>query len=394
MRVLMVTPGELSRDPRGRRAALAARAHGHDVVGLCADGESPTDGLEGLDVVRIRSGRVSSALRRTGLGGMRPSPPVVRELRGIYRLLRLGRLTLRLARAGRRLGSFDVVHGHDVDALPATWLIARQSHAGLVYDAHELYADQEPDPPRIYRAALGVLERALAQRASAVVTVSEPIADELTLRFALTERPAVVLNCPSREEHESPSPRTGALRAIYQGAMGPGRMLDDLLAAAEHAPSVELTLRVANADLESIRRELQRRSLTERVEVVEPVDQAHLVQALHPYEVGLIINRPVSRNNELVFPNKLFEYMMAGLAVVAPRLPGLAPLVEGERIGMCFEPGNPSDLASVLERLAADREAVSAMGTRARRLALDSYNAETQATELARVWRTARRSGA
>ena len=56
---------------------------------------------------------------------------------------------------------------------------ARRARARLVYDAHELYASFEADPPRLYRAAMLALERALARRADAVVTVSDPIADEL-----------------------------------------------------------------------------------------------------------------------------------------------------------------------------------------------------------------------
>ena len=89
---------------------------------------------------------------------------------------------------------------------------------------------------------------------------------------------------------------------------------------------------------------------TGRVAVEEPVPPGELVHALARHEVGVVINRPVTRNDELVLPNKLFEYLMAGLAVVAPRLPGMAPLVQGEQLGMMFEPGRPDQLAATAGR--------------------------------------------
>src|SRR5436305_2303180 len=187
-RLLLLTPSELTRDPRARRAALAARARGLSPVGLSGQisGADPIE-LDGVPVARLPRERVAPGLRAAGLGGMKRESPLVREARGLYRLLRLARVTAGLYRTGRILGRFDVVHANDLDTLPAAWLLARASGARLVYDAHELYTDQEPDPPRLHRAVARLVEGALARRAGSVVTVSEPIADELRRRLRLRE---------------------------------------------------------------------------------------------------------------------------------------------------------------------------------------------------------------
>jgi glycosyltransferase involved in cell wall biosynthesis len=385
MRILLLTPSELTRDPRARRAALAALAQGLSPVGLSGQvsGSDPLE-LDGVPVARLRRERVAPGLRAAGLGGMKREGPLVREARGAYRLLRLAKMTAGLYRTGRILGRFDVVHANDLDTLPAAWLLARASRARLVYDAHELYTEQEPDPPRLHRAVARALEGALARRGDAVVTVSEPIADELRRRLRLRATPATVLNAPDRDETEPPSRSEGPLRAIYQGAMGPGRPLEDLLVAAEHAPEVRFTLRVAGADPDGLR---EAAAHLPNVEVVEPVPPDRLVEALRGYDVGLVINRPVTRNDELVFPNKLFEYLMAGLAVAVPRLPGMTPLVEGERVGVTYEPGAPEDLGRALTALAREPERLDAMRRTARRLALERYNAEAQREVLAAAWR-------
>jgi glycosyltransferase involved in cell wall biosynthesis len=94
----------------------------------------------------------------------------------------------------------------------------------------------------------------------------------------------------------------------------------------------------------------------------------------------------VTLNQQLAMPNRLFEYMMAGLAIVCPRLPGVAPLVESERVGMTYEPGRPEALGAALTELARNGSRAAEMGAQARRLAMERYNAEAEAGVLADAW--------
>lgn len=218
------------------------------------------------------------------------------------------------------------------------------------------------------------------------MTVSDPIARELEQTLGL-RRPVITwLNCPDRSGRDPETALDGPLRVIYQGAMGPGRSLTDLLDAAVFAEGCEITLRVVGADREALGAEIAARGLDGRVRVAAPVNPDELVAALAPFEVGVIINRPVTRNDELVFPNKLFEYLMAGLAVVVPAVPGLTPLLEAEAIGVTFEPGSPEGLGRSLAELAGDRSRLADLRSRARALALERLNAETQREQLARAW--------
>lgn len=384
-RLLLLTPAELSRDPRARRAAVTARRRGFDVVGLCgaATGEAPT----AIDVPVARTGRPGrpDAAREVGLAERGAEPAPLRELRGLYRLARLGVRTARLWRAGRALAPPDVVHANDLETLPAAALLARRAGARLVYDAHELYSAFEADPPRLYNAAALALERALARRADAVVTVSEPLAEELHARLGLETAPLVVHNAPPLTQVAAPGAAGRPLEAVFQGSFGPGRPLGDLLDAVALAPDVRLTIRGVRVPAEAVRAEIARRGLEDRVVLAETVPPDAAVEALGGFHAGIVFDRPETRNNELSFPNKLFEYLMAGLAVVVPRLPGLAPLVEQERCGVTFEPGSPEALASALQALVA-RCNLEELRANARRLAVERFNAEAQEEALGRAW--------
>jgi glycosyltransferase involved in cell wall biosynthesis len=335
-----------------------------------------------VSVTRVRTGRATAGLRST-VAASRGS-----FAHGFFRVARLLLLNARLARAAKRRGPFDVVHANDFDTLLAGRRAARPSNARLVYDAHEIYADQEPDAPALYRRFVRTLEGPLARRAAAVVTVSDPIADELFGSLRLESPPIVVLNCPPISTAEPLPQQDGPLRAVYQGAMGPGRPIRDLLDALETSDEVELTIRVVGADLAELRAQIAERGLQTIVSVAEPVPPDRLVEALSGFHAGLVINRPLTRNDELVFPNKLFEYLMAGLAVIVPRLPGLASLVDAEEIGLTYEPGQPAALGAALTQLAREPSRVAAMRKRARQLALERYNAEAQTGCLLTAWGT------
>ena len=385
-RLLLLTPDELTRDVRAVRSAEAAIERGYEVAGVCLrlSGSEPVP-LEGVRVVR--AGRAGSAHRLWGgtPGARRRGGVVTAELRGILRLARLFVRTASLIRASRRLGRASVVHANDLDTLPAGYLLARGWRARLVYDAHELYSEFDAPVPRLTRRLTLALEGTLARRADAVVTVSDGIAAELVQRLRLTRTPFVVVNAPRRADIIPRPANGGPLRAVYQGRLGPGRDLGDLLAAAG-ADGVELSLRIPLADVDALRATVAQRGLADRVRVLDPVDPADVLDALLEFEVGILFDRPQTRNGELSMPNKLFEYLMAGLAVVAPRLETIGPLLEDERVGLTYPPGDPKALAATLERLVADRPLLDELRVRARELAMTRLNADVAVETLAQAW--------
>lgn len=386
-RLLVVTPRELTRDVRARRQVEAALGGGLEVVGLSGTpgDESPVE-LRGIEIVRVRSERLSDELRRLGLGGMRRSRPLVRELRGLWRLVRLGKTTFALARAGRGLGTFDVVHVNDLDALPAGALLARRSNARLVYDAHELYRYMEGDPPRLYTAIVSLLESRLARRAT-VATNCELFARELERLLHLSNEAVVVLNCPDRIDSIPQSEPGARLRVIYQAAADyEARPVSDLVEAALHAPDADITIRVVHIDQRAVEERIRAAGVEDRVRIVPPVQPDRLVEELFGFDAGVIINRDITPNSTLSVPGKLWEYGMAGLATVAPASPGLR-VVDELGVGLTFPAGEPAELGRVLQRLASDRSLLEQLRARARELALSTYNSQTQGDVLRALWR-------
>jgi glycosyltransferase involved in cell wall biosynthesis len=99
-------------------------------------------------------------------------------------------------------------------------------------------------------------------------------------------------------------------------------------------------------------------------------------------DVGILLYRNDCRNNYYCAPNKLFEYMMMGLPIIAPDFPGMRALVEGEEVGLCVDPEDPAAIAAAVNRIAADPAWTARLKQNALRLARERYNWERESGPL------------
>src|SRR5207247_834392 len=105
----------------------------------------------------------------------------------------------------------DLYIAHDLPMLPAALRAGARTGAPVVYDAHELYPEQNHCPTEKQELCRRV-ESALIGLADAVITVNESIAGEMVSRYRLCKVPDVILNCTERLETFDLSRRYTRLR--------------------------------------------------------------------------------------------------------------------------------------------------------------------------------------
>jgi glycosyltransferase involved in cell wall biosynthesis len=266
----------------------------------------------------------------------------------------------------------DALHAHDLNTLPVAAALAWRFRARLTYDAHELYPDISTLSKR-ESAVWRFIEARLAPRSTDVITVCESISDELERRYRLPP-PVVLLNCPD-SDGGTPLDRT-LLRThlglpedepviLYQGGFSPYRGLPTIVRAAHHIERGTVVLMGWGRIEEDLRELIGREGLSSRVLLTGPVPSNEVVAYAAGATVGLIPYEPVGLNNTYTTPNKLFDYMAAGLPVAASRLPELVRFVEGEGMGLTFAPGDSTALAAAVNELLRDGDSYHAMRVRA-----------------------------
>jgi glycosyltransferase involved in cell wall biosynthesis len=270
----------------------------------------------------------------------------------------------------------DIIHAHHPLVLGTAMRAARRRRAlgnpcAVVYDARENFAGipaQEQGNWR--RHSVLVREEARYIRgASAVITVSEPIADVLQERYQLPRRPSVVLNvpvdAPPQDVAGAATVRSllglpaGTPLLVYSGAVSAARGIDVLVDALELLPGVHLalvTVPFPHPRTEQLRERAEQLGAGDRLHPLPPVGQDELLHYLSGADVAVHPMPGGSPNHDQAMPNKLFEYLHAGLPLVVADAKLMAGFVRRNELGEVFRSGDAADLAAAVTRvLGSDR---------------------------------------
>ena len=110
--------------------------------------------------------------------------------------------------------------------------------------------------------------------------------------------------------------------------------------------------------------------------VVPPVLEKDLIAAAQEADVGLVPYTGDSPAYRFACPNKLSQYLHAGLAVLANRIPYVEELVTRAGVGLCYDVREAGTFARAVDTLAADRALLGRLRANARRFAEREYNWE------------------
>ena len=377
-RVVMLLLNPYTHDSRVEKEAATLVDAGYRVtiLALAAHGLPQREIRDGVSVIRVR----------------RPNwPPLLR-----FFIVR--RRMARLLRASRP----DVVHAHDTETLDIAGGVARDLGVPIVYDAHELWLERvRRDRTAVYAALtrwyFGRVERRYVPRASGWITVSAPIADHLRRAYDLPEV-LVLPNYPLADD-DAAEPRdlrglpgaeripVGAPIVLFIGNATEGRGIEPLVAAVAAIPGAHLVL-LGAGDQEAFVDEVARRhGVAERVHATPRVPPDHVVSYAASATVGVSPIPPASLSYRYSLPNKLFQYMQAGLPVVASDFPQVREVVGTTGAGITVDPRDAVALADAIRTYLSDQPRRAADGGRGRDAVRERFNWSKVAGGLVELYR-------
>lgn len=251
-----------------------------------------------------------------------------------------------------------VYHASDLYTLPAQYLAARRYGARLVYDARECYPHVPSTVGRPHvRLFWRLLERFFARRADAVFTVSQRIAERMADAYDIPP-PVLLHNVPPYKD-VTPSTylrdQTGADDAtcvlLHQGSIQKDRGCERLADAMHDVDGALLVFLGGGPKKPQLQQMVARAELDDRVRFLDPVPPDALLPVTASADVGITLLEDTCLNHRYALPNKLFEYLMAGLPVLASDLPAIRDVVATHEVGLLVDPSDRRALVAALRRM-------------------------------------------
>ncbi len=271
---------------------------------------------------------------------------------------------------------------HDIYALAAGVKIKKLYGCPILYDSHEFWPEADLLGQRWQRRLTTYIERRLIKQADVVVTVSPQLSRHLEQLYGL----AKVVNAPNAEpcmnrEPTKTRPCSLPLRFLFQGQAASGRGIEELLTLWSLLADVDAVLYLRCPENECftyLRGKFDRMVQEKKVVILEAVRETDMMSAASFADVGIIPYLGPNLNHLLGCPNKLSQYMQAGLAIFSNRLTYVSEIVDRYRCGLIYDVTKPESFVEAIDFFINNTDELDLMKQHAIRSVHMEFNWEVQ----------------
>lgn len=286
----------------------------------------------------------------------------------------------------------EVYHFHPPELLPIGILLKLFTLKKVIYDVHEDWPHEirtrewiAPPLREIIAGIFGIFEQLGARLMDGIILAGEAVRNPVVRgRTIVIHNYAILEYCrdldkATEREHRDNNDYT----LIYVGGLVRIRGVYEMVKAMEFISARRRVRLQLFGEFVDRKTEDSVRSLEgfSRVELLGWVPYKDIYKHLSRADIGLILFHPLPSYLEAM-PNKLFEYMAAGLPVIASNFPLWKEIVEGNECGLTVDPLNPQEIAQAIEYLLDHPELRQKMSENGRRAVLEKYNWENEAKKL------------
>ncbi len=257
--------------------------------------------------------------------------------------------------------------GNDLDVMPATMLMARLKKKPLVYDSHEYFLGMAGlDKKPIRRSIWKFIEMRVFSNLKYMYTVSDSIRNlylrnyhgnlSVVRNLPLKEPIVPVLTMEEKEWIKSIDkiiPGNKNL-IIFQGAgINESRGAEELVYSMHFLDSTNFHLLVLGGGdvFGKLKKIIDQNHLSEKITLVSKVPFTLLSHFTRKAQLGVSIDKPIIQNHKFSLPNKLFEYLHAGVPVLASRLCEQEKIISQYDVGGFIEEHRPEHIAQRIKEI-------------------------------------------
>lgn len=259
----------------------------------------------------------------------------------------------------------DLLVSNDLDTLLPNFLISKLKNKPLVYDSHEYFTEV---PELVNRKGVQNIwkriESWIFPQLKDIITVNESIAELYEKDYGI--RPKVVRNISPGKQIQNPRSRsdfglpsdTGIL--IIQGSgINIHRGAEEMVEAMQYIDNTLLLIVGGGDVIEILKKMVTDLDLQKKVMFKPKLPYDQLLNLTHLTDIGLTLDKDTNINYRYSLPNKLFDYIQAGIPVIASPLVEIKKIIEKYEIGDFIPSHDPKQMADKINEVLANQELIA-----------------------------------
>lgn len=244
----------------------------------------------------------------------------------------------------------DAVCAVNADTLAGVAQAAQKMDIPFLYEAYEYWPEHALERACLLttkeRTALLENEKNYISWAKALVTVSPSIAASYQSHYGLDRMPSIVFNAPTEIVHE-PSHVHKPLQLVFSGNLQPERNIGAFAQAVIETNGFNLTF-LGNGTMKKELEALAQGAGKDKIFVKPPVKHEELLETLKQYDAGVICHIPYNKQMDGALPNKYFESIASGLAILASDTSAFRSIEALPKFGFLINPSTSATIAASL----------------------------------------------
>jgi glycosyltransferase involved in cell wall biosynthesis len=275
----------------------------------------------------------------------------------------------------------DLYHFHDPELIFVGWLLKKKGKK-VIYDVHEDYFATIKTKfwiPRIFRSIIYkiyvLLDSKIVKKFDGIISAWPRIHEHYINNSIYS---TLVRNYPDLKINKIIKSNKSN-KIAYIGGISEERGIKEIIKALEILPkSLNVMLELCGSfNSKKLEEEIILSSGWRRVNYHGWVNQKEANKIINECIAGLIIFHPI-QNHLYSQPNKIFEYMAAGLPVICSNLPMLKSIVDNVHCGILVNPLNTVEICNAIIYVLENKDIAESMGTKGRSAVETLYNWEKE----------------
>lgn len=256
----------------------------------------------------------------------------------------------------------DILHANDLDTLLANYLIKKIKKCELVYDSHEYFTGvpELTNRPRVQKIWKKIESRILPNLKHCI-TVNHSIAqlyeEEYKIKFA------VMRNIPEKKPQIQPKSRQeldlpdDKKIILLQGAgINVDRGAEEAVEAMQYIDNAVLCI-IGSGDVMPILHQIVKKlDLRKKILFIPRQTAENLRHYTLNADIGITLDKNTNINYRYSLPNKIFDYIHAGIPILASDLPEVKKVIETYQVGCIVKTHQPVDIAECISYMLSAKE--------------------------------------